>query len=277
MGLFDEFKKKAVIAGAGKAMRSTVKTGKNFGNKVKQGANTVKQNIQTDLAHRKETKQIQAEGQKVIQDAQLRLAVSQKLLSEEMSRFDSNVKQLEKLHRYAQFIAYLQQKGVAEEQTKSICSVATPASMPLNDKQNYFAKAISAGLASGLSTIGAVTAAGTASTGTALTALSGSAYYTAMLAALGGGSVAAGGLGMLGGIAVLGVTIAAPAFAIASYGANKKIKADYQQIVQWREDVIQYCSQVHDACYLNDLQRQKLRQLNQDMSAFMAEEPGLAE
>lgn len=277
MGLFDEFKKKAVIAGAGKAMRATAKAGKTLGHKVKQGANAVKQNVQNDLAHHKEIQQIQTEGQKVIQNSQLRLAASQKLLKEETATFNSNVRRLEQLHRYAQFLAYLQQKGITASQNEPADFIPLPANAALTAKQSQLSKAISAGLASGLGAIGAVTAAGTASTGTALTALSGSAYYTAMLAALGGGSVAAGGLGMLGGIAVLGVTIAAPALAVASYGADKKIKADYQAVVQWRENVIQYASQVHDACYLNDLQRQKLRQLNQDMSAFMAEEPDLFE
>ena len=55
---------------------------------------------------------------------------------------------------------------------------------------------------------------GAASTGTAIATLSGAAATNATLAFLGGGSLAAGGLGMAGGMAVLGGLVAAPALAV---------------------------------------------------------------
>lgn len=55
---------------------------------------------------------------------------------------------------------------------------------------------------------------GAASTGTAIATLSGAAATNATLAFLGGGSLAAGGLGMAGGMAVLGGIVAAPALAV---------------------------------------------------------------
>ena len=65
-----------------------------------------------------------------------------------------------------------------------------------------------AGTAGGFAAAGATTSAvmalGTASTGTAISTLSGAAATNATLAALGGGSLAAHGLGITGGLAVLG-------------------------------------------------------------------------
>lgn len=53
-----------------------------------------------------------------------------------------------------------------------------------------------------------------ASTGTPIAALSGAAAYNATMAAIGGGSLAAGGFGMAGGAAILGSVAAAPVLAI---------------------------------------------------------------
>src|SRR5690606_2663934 len=53
-----------------------------------------------------------------------------------------------------------------------------------------------------------------ASTGTAISTLSGAAATNATLAWLGGGSLAAGGFGMAGGMAVLGGVVAGPILAV---------------------------------------------------------------
>jgi hypothetical protein len=60
----------------------------------------------------------------------------------------------------------------------------------------------------------ATVALGTAGTGTAIATLHGVAATNATLAFLGGGSLAAGGLGVSGGIAILGGLVAAPALLI---------------------------------------------------------------
>ncbi len=84
------------------------------------------------------------------------------------------------------------------------------------------ATSLAGGMASGamagaLTAFGAYGAAGalaTASTGTAIASLSGAAATNATLAFFGGGSLAAGGLGMVGGTAVLGGLVAGPALAV---------------------------------------------------------------
>ena len=74
--------------------------------------------------------------------------------------------------------------------------------------------ALGGGGLAGLATYGAVGLLGTASTGTALGTLSGAALTNATLAWFGGGSLAAGGLGVAGGTLVLGGIVAGPALAI---------------------------------------------------------------
>lgn len=92
------------------------------------------------------------------------------------------------------------------------------------------ATSLAGGLASG-AMAGALTAfgaygiagtLGTASTGTAIAVLSGAAKANATLAFFGGGSLAAGGLGMAGGTMVLGGLVAGPALAVLGFVVGAK-------------------------------------------------------
>ena len=69
-----------------------------------------------------------------------------------------------------------------------------------------------------------VTALGSASTGAAISGLSGVAATNATLAWFGGGALAAGGAGMAGGAAVLGGLFAIPLVYFAAKGSHKKAK-----------------------------------------------------
>lgn len=93
-----------------------------------------------------------------------------------------------------------------------------------------------AGAALAFGAYGATQAFACASTGTAISALSGAAATNATLSFLGGGSLAAGGLGIAGGTAVLGGLIGGPMLlllgAASSKAASKnleKAKIDQQQ------------------------------------------------
>lgn len=77
-----------------------------------------------------------------------------------------------------------------------------------------------AGAAAGFAIYGGVMALGAASTGISISALSGVAATNATLAAIGGGSLATGGLGMAGGTAILGAAVAGPVLAIAGWAYN---------------------------------------------------------
>ncbi|EHR1106429.1 chemotaxis protein [Vibrio parahaemolyticus] len=74
-----------------------------------------------------------------------------------------------------------------------------------------------AGAAAAYAVYGGVMAVAAASTGTPIAALSGAAAYNATMAAIGGGSIAAGGFGMAGGAMVLGGVVAAPIMAVAGW------------------------------------------------------------
>ena len=84
------------------------------------------------------------------------------------------------------------------------------------------AEALGFGALAGLATYGTVGFLGTASTGTAIAGLSGAAAQSATLAWLGGGSLAAGGLGIAGGTAVLGGIVAAPVLLVGGLWAASK-------------------------------------------------------
>lgn len=73
---------------------------------------------------------------------------------------------------------------------------------------------------------GATTMFAAASTGTAISALSGVAATNATLAWLGGGALAAGGLGVAGGMMVLGGLVAGPALAVLGLVAGGKAAAN---------------------------------------------------
>lgn len=78
-----------------------------------------------------------------------------------------------------------------------------------------------AGAAAGFAVYGGVMTLGAASTGTAISTLSGAAATKATLAAIGGGSLATGGMGIAGGTAILGASVAAPVLAIAGFAYDK--------------------------------------------------------
>ena len=95
-----------------------------------------------------------------------------------------------------------------------------------------FALGVAGGAAAGavggaLTAVGAYSAAMTfasASTGTAISALSGAAATNATLAFFGGGSLASGGLGMAGGMYVLGGLVAGPALMVMGMITEAKSK-----------------------------------------------------
>lgn len=76
---------------------------------------------------------------------------------------------------------------------------------------------LGAGALAGVASYGGAMMFASASTGTAIATLSGAAATNATLAWFGGGSLAAGGLGMAGGTAVLGGIVAGPVLAVAGF------------------------------------------------------------
>ncbi len=101
------------------------------------------------------------------------------------------------------------------------------------------------GALGGATAVGAwavVSMVGSASTGAALSGLSGVAAYNATLAWFGGGALAAGGAGMSGGMMVLGGIVAAPIIFISaksSYKKAKKITIENDKILKETKTLIE--------------------------------------
>ena len=118
-----------------------------------------------------------------------------------------------------------------------------------------FAGSIAGGAAAGtagsaLVAFGAYGAAQTlalASTGTAISTLSGAAATNATLAFFGGGSLAAGGLGMAGGAAVLGGLVAGPALMVLGFVAGNAAKKNLEQAYINRDEAIQVAADLEKA------------------------------
>jgi hypothetical protein len=97
---------------------------------------------------------------------------------------------------------------------------------------------------------GAVTIAttiGTASTGTAISSLSGAAATNAMLAWFGGGAVAAGGGGMAAGVWVLGGITAVPALAIGGFIAAREGQKALTKAQEYEAKVNKAIAEINEA------------------------------
>lgn len=118
-----------------------------------------------------------------------------------------------------------------------------------------FASSVAGGAVAGtaggaLAAFGAYSAAQTlafASTGTAISALSGAAATNATLAFFGGGSLAAGGLGMAGGAAVLGGLVAGPALLVMGLVAGKSAQKGLEKAYTNRAEAVQIAAQLNTA------------------------------
>lgn len=119
---------------------------------------------------------------------------------------------------------------------------------------------VAAGALAAMGAYGAATTLGVASTGAAIAGLSGVAATNATLAFLGGGSLAAGGLGMAGGMAVLGGLVAGPALAVMGLVLNSKAeenlenakanRAEAEKIVAQCETACSMCNSIKSRCEL---------------------------
>lgn len=120
-------------------------------------------------------------------------------------------------------------------------------SMELDDIENISITALNilgssvlsagAGALAGFAAYGGTVAIGVASTGTAISSLSGVAAYNATMAALGGGSIAAGGGGMALGSAVLCGAVAGPILAVGGLLLNAKGNSSLKKADEVRDEV----------------------------------------
>ncbi|RUM43803.1 MAG: hypothetical protein DSY46_07240 [Hydrogenimonas sp.] len=98
-------------------------------------------------------------------------------------------------------------------------------------------KGLQAGVLTAFGAYGSVGVLASASTGTAISTLSGAAATNATLAWLGGGSLAAGGFGMAGGMAVLGGLVAGPAIAITGLIMDSQAEENLTKAYEYESEV----------------------------------------
>lgn len=103
-----------------------------------------------------------------------------------------------------------------------------------------------------------------ASTGTAISALSGAAATNATLAWLGGGSLAAGGLGIAGGTAALTGLVAGPALLIAGWYMGSKAEEKLNNARSNKAEAEKYRENINAAIQLTD-GIQKVAKLSTDI------------
>ncbi|SNY41250.1 hypothetical protein SAMN06265827_12824 [Orenia metallireducens] len=94
------------------------------------------------------------------------------------------------------------------------------------------------GASAGLGALSLAGSVGVASTGTAISSLSGAAATNATLAWFGGGSLASGGLGMAGGMAILGGITLLPALAVGGFIINSKSEKALTEAKQYEKEAI---------------------------------------
>ncbi|NYE59223.1 prefoldin subunit 5 [Duganella sp. 1224] len=116
--------------------------------------------------------------------------------------------------------------------------------------------AVSSGILTGIGAGGLATQIGVASTGTAIGSLSGAAATNATLAWLGGGSLAAGGMGVAGGTAILGGAIAGPVIAVMGFSAAKKSEQALTDAFSKEAEILEANEQVRNGiAVLGHIQR----------------------
>ena len=101
--------------------------------------------------------------------------------------------------------------------------------------------------AAGFAVYGGVMAFAAASTGTPIAALSGAAAYNATMAAIGGGSLAAGGWGMAGGAMILGGAVVAPILAIMGWAYDSHADKALDNALKTADEVLKNIDKMDQA------------------------------
>jgi hypothetical protein len=140
------------------------------------------------------------------------------------------------LGRAAEFIRKAKVRNRAHSRTVELSDVElsqwTDGSLSAREMLAGAATSVTSGALTALGVYALVGSLGSASTGTAISALTGVAAQNATLAWLGGGPLAAGGAGVAGGTIVVAGTAIAPALLVASFALHAKAAKDEREVEQ---------------------------------------------
>lgn len=202
------------------------KTAKKMSAKTQELYQKQVQDIKDDKYMWEEIKKYNEINQKRLKESQDQYTVTEIILREEARKLDllkddirKNLKQLDASMEYAIPTNYMK-----------------PPDDTLYDTRVDLKDPLLAGVAGGTviagSTVSLVALFCTAGTGTAISHLSGIYAAHAILAVLGGGTMAAGGLGVVGGLVVSSTLFVLPALAVGGKILNKKLKAAYDESLE---------------------------------------------
>ncbi|TYC55195.1 hypothetical protein ETQ85_14320 [Zoogloea oleivorans] len=216
-----------------------------------------------------------AKAKNLVEDALEDMEASQKRLEKQRERTSKGLKKLGEIRLNAEaglmrrFVDTIKQVNKVTYKPITLGGVQvhiSPPDLQAMEVSSYTAadllkdgiSALSSGVLTGIGAGGLASSIGVASTGTAIGTLSGVAATNATLAWLGGGSLAAGGMGMAGGTAVLGGAIAGPVIAVIGYSAAKKSEralsdafekeAEIREGTEQIENGIQVLSSIKERC-----------------------------
>lgn len=209
-----------VVAGASAAAAAATAYG------AKKGVDAYKDN--------KEAKRKRKQAKYIFDKAKIRLNKARKDTKEDLENLGRARLEAwrEQVGRFVNVFEQLRQVDVGELPQTEEFDIDRPsseqisgmkeASLEAEELATDGGKALSAGALAGIGSYGAASGAATASTGTAISSLSGAAAQSATLAWFGGGAAAAGGGGVAAGAAVLGGLTAAPVLAVGGMLASSK-------------------------------------------------------
>ena len=187
------------LAGGGWGVKKGIDAKSDFGDakRINEDAKEVFDNARRSLEHRKERTQhsLEALGEQKIQ-----------LSKNALRPFVKAFQKIKNVDYEEEEMEGFDEKILIRDEILSI----EEATVRMEEVVAGTAGVLGSGALAGLAAYGSVGLLGTASTGTAIAGLSGAAATNATLAWLGGGSLAAGGLGMAGGTVVLGGIVAVP-------------------------------------------------------------------
>lgn len=242
------------------------------GSKIKQGAGNLYDKAAEDLQMKKEIDRINDNCAKIREKFEKDKSEFESDFQKEKEQFSQILDQINyRLPTYNAIITYMEQSqsNTMYMTARGVNSASFILNRDIDPKTGESLKAAGAvGIATGLGTVGLITAFGSASTGTALSALTGSAYIHATLAALGGGSLAAGGFGMVGGAIVLGSAFLAPATVVGGYLFNKQIRKAYEEAISRKAEALEF--KIEQQLFFQKLHKglQSFRKLNYELYAF---------
>lgn len=184
-----------------------------------------------------------------------------KLGEEKVFILNNNIKEFLETFEKIKNVDFAESKNLSEI---SRLHIDQKTFVELREMESFVSSLVSGGVAGAaggaMAAIGAYGAAQTlaaASTGTAIASLSGAAATNATLAFFGGGSLAAGGLGITGGTAVLGGLVAGPALLVMGVITGSKASKNLEEAYSNSAKAEEICEQLETASTQCDVIRRR--------------------